>query len=99
MYVLRQAPRSWFSRLTNRLQGLGFQGSKADCSLFFFKSDKVQIFILIYIDDILITDSNPTVIQDVIRKLRMAFPIKDLGFLNFFLGVEAIPCADDMYLT
>ena len=99
LYDLQQAPRSWFSRLTNKLQALGFQGSKADCSLFFFKSNKVQIFILIYVDDILITCSNPTTIQDIIRKLRMAFLIKDLGSLNFFLGIEAITCADGMYLT
>jgi histone deacetylase 1/2 len=33
IYGLRQAPRAWFSRLTNKLQAIGFKGSQADHSL------------------------------------------------------------------
>jgi histone deacetylase 1/2 len=34
LYGLRQAPRSWFSRLTNQLLQYGFVGSKSDSSLY-----------------------------------------------------------------
>jgi len=37
LYGLKQAPRAWYSRLSNKLQDLGFQASKANTSLFFFK--------------------------------------------------------------
>ena len=37
LYGLKQAPRAWYSRLSTKLQTLGFVPSKADTSLFFFK--------------------------------------------------------------
>ena len=50
--------RTWFSRLTNKLILIGFTASKTDSSLFFlFKSNIVTIFILIYVNDIIITAS------------------------------------------
>ena len=36
LYGLKQAPRTWFSRLSAKLRDLGFHGSKADTSLFYF---------------------------------------------------------------
>jgi hypothetical protein len=34
IYVLKQAPRAWYSKLSSRLQVLGFTPSKGDTSLF-----------------------------------------------------------------
>lgn len=44
--------------------------------------------ILVYVDDILITGSNPSHIQTCITQLQQAFSIKDLGQLSYFLGIE-----------
>uniref|UniRef100_A0A2N9IUN3 Reverse transcriptase Ty1/copia-type domain-containing protein n=1 Tax=Fagus sylvatica TaxID=28930 RepID=A0A2N9IUN3_FAGSY len=44
---------------------------------------------LIYVDDIIVTGSNSTSIAGLIAKLQEDFALKDLGPLNFFLGVEA----------
>jgi hypothetical protein len=63
LYGLKQAPRAWYSRLSNKLQSLGFQPSKADTSIFFFNKGGVIIFILIYVDDIIIASSTPTTTQ------------------------------------
>jgi hypothetical protein len=38
IYGLKQAPKGWFSRLCGKLLEIGFVGSKADSSLFVFKS-------------------------------------------------------------
>ena len=57
IYGLKQAHWAWFSRLINKLISTGFTASKADLSLFLFKSNIVTIFILIYVDDIIITAS------------------------------------------
>jgi hypothetical protein len=58
LYGLKQAPRAWFSRLNGNLISLGFIGSKTDSLLFTYKSGKVTIYILIYVNDIIITASN-----------------------------------------
>jgi hypothetical protein len=44
LYGLKQAPRAWYSRLSSKLQELGFVPSKADTSLFFFSQGGVTIF-------------------------------------------------------
>jgi hypothetical protein len=76
---LKQAPRAWFSCLSSQLLELGFVGSKSDTSLFIYGHGSSQIFILIYVDDILITGPNPLAIVALIRKLQSDFPVKDLG--------------------
>jgi hypothetical protein len=54
LYGLKQAPRAWYFRLSSKLQSLGFCASKADTSLFFYNKGGVNIFMLIYVDDIVI---------------------------------------------
>jgi hypothetical protein len=58
IYGLKQAPRAWYSRLSGKLQELGFVPSKSDRSLFFYNHGKYKIFVLIYVDDILVASSS-----------------------------------------
>jgi len=99
LYGLRQTPRSWFSKLSTKLLSLGFSESKADTSLFVLQKFNSMIYILIYVDDILITSSSASVIHNIIHSLQTTFAVKDLGSLAYFLGVEALWCTDGMYLT
>uniref|UniRef100_A0A2N9IH96 Reverse transcriptase Ty1/copia-type domain-containing protein n=1 Tax=Fagus sylvatica TaxID=28930 RepID=A0A2N9IH96_FAGSY len=99
IYGLKQAPQAWFSRLSSRLLQLGFHGSLSDTSLFIYKSKSFTMFILIYVDDIIITCSNPTEIDELLILLQSEFAIKDLGKLNYFLGVEVIPNAHGTLLS
>ena len=99
LYGLKQAPRSWFSRLSNRLFELGFSGSKSDTSLFIFNSAEVRLFALVYVDDIILTGSSISAVDDLIRSLSLTFPIKDLGSLNFFLGVEVHRSSTGLHLS
>jgi Reverse transcriptase (RNA-dependent DNA polymerase) len=46
------------------------------------------VFILVYVDDIIITDNNTTFIQQIILFLDQTFTIKDLRQLHFILGIE-----------
>jgi hypothetical protein len=99
LYGLKQAPRQWFSHLAAILIQFGFVGSKADLSLFVHTDTSSIIYILIYVDDIIITGSNDVVVTDIIQRLHKEFAITDLGPLSFFLGIEAIRDATGLYLT
>jgi hypothetical protein len=90
LYGLKQAPRAWFSKLSNKLVSMGFSASKADTSLFIFKSPQAVIYFLIYVDDIIITGPNKSLLHPVISNMQQDFPLKDLGNLHYFLGVEAL---------
>jgi hypothetical protein len=67
---------------------LGFQASKADVSLFIFNQDSLQIYILIYVDDIIIISSSSSATDKLLQQLCHEFAVKDLGQLNYFLGIE-----------
>jgi hypothetical protein len=91
LYGLKQAPRSWHSRLTDKLQELGFRPSLADASLFILKQPSVTIYMLIYVDDIIIVSSSSAATDKLIKNLATEFALKDLGTLNYFLGIEVVP--------
>ena len=58
-----------------------------------------MIYILVYVDDILITGSSQLAVTSVIRSLGMEFALKDLGDLHYFLGVEAHCVPEGLFLS
>lgn len=88
LYRLKQAPRAWYSRLSTKLHNLGFQSSKADTSLFFYSKGGVTLFVLVYVDDIIVASSLPSATSALLEDLRTEFALKDLVDLHYFLGIE-----------
>jgi len=55
--------------------------------------------VLIYIDDILITSSSSSAVCDLLSTLKQEFAVKDLGLLNYFLGIEVLPNSSGFLLS
>ncbi|KAE8655186.1 Endoglucanase 20 [Hibiscus syriacus] len=85
LYGLRQAPRNWNDKLRASLIALGFRESKADNSLFVNNQTGSRTFILVYVDDIILTGESVSYIQRVIYELNKQFSLNDLGDLSYFL--------------
>lgn len=90
IYGLKQAPRAWFTRLTHALLDIGFTGSQVDYSLFSYHRDRIHIFLLVYVDDIIITGNHSATVNWLIGTLKLEFAMKDLGALSYFLGIQAV---------
>jgi len=88
LYGLTQAPRAWFERLMSTLLKLGFCPGKCDPSLFTLHANQHVTFILVYVDDIIITGSSKSLLQQLVQNLHSEFYLKDLGKLDYFLGIE-----------
>jgi Reverse transcriptase (RNA-dependent DNA polymerase) len=99
LYGLKQAPRAWFHRLKTFLLSYNFICSKSDNSLFIFTNNTTVIYLLVYVDDIIITGNCISAIQDLIATLNSTFSIKDLGTLHYFLGIEVTSQQHCLYLT
>jgi hypothetical protein len=69
LYGLKQAPRVWYSRLSAKLVQLGFHASKADTSLFMYHRAKVQMYLLIYVDDIIVASSTDAAVEALLNDL------------------------------
>ena len=88
IYGLKQAPRAWYERLTKTLLNFGFVQSMCGPCLLVFKTDSECLYLLIYVDDIIITGSSPVLIQKLITKQNVVFALKQLENLDYFLGIE-----------
>uniref|UniRef100_A0A2N9IZ37 Reverse transcriptase Ty1/copia-type domain-containing protein n=1 Tax=Fagus sylvatica TaxID=28930 RepID=A0A2N9IZ37_FAGSY len=99
LYGLKQAPRAWFQRFSSFLLTLGFSCSRADTSLFVFHQQSGIIYLLLYVDDIIITGNNSSLLDSFTHKLHSEFATKDLGSLSYFLGLEASPTPDGLFLS
>jgi hypothetical protein len=99
LYGLKQAPQAWFACLSSKLVLLGFSASKADISLFLFNKNGIQIYFLIYVDDIIIISSSSAATDRLLGQLRDDFAVKDLGPLSYFLGIEVGHHSDGLTLT
>jgi hypothetical protein len=87
LYGLKQAPRAWYSRFATFLTTLGFIEAKSDTSLFIFRRDSDTVYLLLYVDDIILTTSSTELLHHTISALQQEFTIKDLGPLHHFLGI------------
>ena len=87
LYGLKQAPRAWFARFAAFAHQLGFVSSRADPSLFVLHSSAGDAYLLLYVDDIVLTASSTALLQHLQRQLSGEFSMKDLGSLHYFLGI------------
>ncbi|XP_019170539.1 PREDICTED: uncharacterized protein LOC109166104 [Ipomoea nil] len=99
LYGLKQAPRAWFKRLHDFLLTTGFCASKTDVSLFYYVSDGSRVYLLVYVDDIIMMGSNPTLVNTLLNRLATTFKVRDLGKPGFFLGIETIHTSAGMILS
>ncbi|GAB2288443.1 hypothetical protein Dimus_037998 [Dionaea muscipula] len=88
LYGLKQAPRAWNERFTSFLPTLGFKAASADPSLFIKNSHGSMVYLLLYVDDIIITGTCEESIAMVKLHLQCEFEMTDLGNLHYFLGLE-----------
>ena len=95
---LKEAPRQWFDRLKETLLQLGFASRKCDTSLFVYIDKWHIIYILVYVEDIIITGTSNVITQQLTTKLHSNFSLKQLGKLDYFLGIEIKSVADGTIL-
>ena len=88
LYGLKQAPRAWYTRLSDFLISIGFTASKVDTSLFILSIGADIFYLLVYVDDILLTGSNSAMLHRLIQLLSSEFKLRDLGVVHYFLGIE-----------
>ncbi|GKA64453.1 retrovirus-related pol polyprotein from transposon RE1 [Tanacetum coccineum] len=87
LYGLKQAPGHGH-RLSTFLVGLGFLCSRAYTSLFISKRDSCVLYLLVYVNDLILTGNQNGTIHNFISRLKKEFAITDLGYLSYFLGLE-----------
>ena len=76
---------------------LGFQNS-IDASMFYKFTGSHVLLVLGYPDHILVTGSDKTLINQVMKDLNHSFSLKDLGDTSFFLGIQVVSTQNLLHL-
>ncbi|XP_031106198.1 uncharacterized protein LOC116010838 [Ipomoea triloba] len=79
-----------FNRLHEFLVFTGFSPSKPDVSLFYYTIGSSRVFLLVYVDDIIMMGNDAALVDSLLKWLSCTFKIWDLGTPSFFFGIETI---------
>ncbi|PNX67023.1 copia protein, partial [Trifolium pratense] len=99
LYGLKQAPRAWYQRFTDYVAKLGFSHSISDHSLFIYHHGNDTAYILLYVDDIILTASSDALRDSIMSQLSIEFAMKDLGPLSYFLGISVTKHTGGLFLS
>lgn len=78
---------------------IGFSQSHYDSSLFNYRFRHTFAYLLLYVDDIVLTTSSQALLQQLITSLRTEFAMTDMGHINYFLGISIQRTRTDMVLN
>lgn len=90
LYGLKQAPRAWFEKFRDALLHLKFTQSASHPSMFLHRSSNGITVLLVYVDDIIISRTDSSMINHLQASLHESFHMKDLGPFTYFLGLEVL---------
>lgn len=98
IFGLKQAPYAQYDELSGYLLYLGFKASPRDQCLFIFLVARIIIYLIVYVDDLIVIGNSDSTISLFLTKLGTQFSIKDLGNLTYFLGVQFIRTSNGLLL-
>ncbi|KZV41734.1 retrovirus-related Pol polyprotein from transposon TNT 1-94 [Dorcoceras hygrometricum] len=88
LYGLKQAPRAWYSRIDDHLHKLGFAKSLSESTLYVKHTGTDILIISLYVDDLLVTGNNTSIVEKFKQEMMEIFEMTNLGLMTFFLGME-----------
>ena len=91
LYGLKQSPRQWYKRFDHFMLENGFDKSIKDACAYFKKlRNDCWVYLLLYVDDMLIASKDKNKINNLKLSLKSEFEMKDLGEARRILGMEII---------
>eukprot|EP00253_Pinus_taeda_P035260 PITA_35260 len=97
---LKQAPRDWYEKLTDHLLKLNFKHYDLDdATLFVKKVGKIVVYLVVYVDDLLMIGKNESYIASIKRELRKGFEMTELGYVNYYIGIEVTQHLKSIFLS
>ena len=87
LYGLKQSPRQWYKCFDTFVMNVGFNRSKYDCCFYFMLYDSIPVYLLLYVDDMLLISNSKSKICELKMVLNTEFDMKDLGNAKRILGM------------
>ena len=99
LYGLKQAGKEWNRKLNHELTIMGFKRAKSEPCVYIKSNNhgKITCILSVYVDDILIAGNNKD-IDKVKRSIKRKFNIKDIGNVEFVIGIKFMKTANGYIL-
>ena len=94
LYGLKQAPRNWNKNIVDQITSMGFKQCVLDNCLFVKEEDGETYLISLYVDDILVAGTDERKIEEIKHEFTTRYEMKDLGELNYYLGMKVTRTAE-----
>lgn len=78
LYGLRQAPRAWYTKLSKYLKELGFLRCPYEHAVYTKKVGGEILLIRVYVDDLLVTGTKATIIEEFKAQMNRKFEMSNL---------------------
>ena len=88
IYGLKQASRQWYKKFDSVISSFGFTENLVDECVYLKTVGNQFIFLVLYVDDILLASSNMKLLKETKTFLSNNFDMKDLGEASYVLGIE-----------
>ena len=88
LYGLKQAGRAWNEKILSALLQLQFTPLDSDSCVFVHRADDYVMFIVLYVDDLLIISSSLPRLLHIKSKLSQLFEMTDMGEAHYMLGLK-----------
>lgn len=88
LYGLNQSPKIWYQNFDTYILGPNFTRSKVKDSLYFKLVNNHLIYLVLYVEDILLFINDKEIIQEMKMEFSFKFGMKDINVANFILGME-----------
>ena len=89
IYGLKQSPRCWYKRFDDFIASLDFQRSSYDMCVYIHSTTyKEKVYLLFYVDDMLLTRSSKEDLVHVQNLLSKECDMKDIGKSRKILGID-----------
>lgn len=88
LYGLRESPRAWYECFDKYVTKLKFERSNVDYCLYTYGKEDERVYMLLYVDDLLICSKNKINIERLKKALMNKFKMKELGEIKEYLGIS-----------
>eukprot|EP00253_Pinus_taeda_P029219 PITA_29219 len=99
LYGIKQAPRTWYAKMDSFLLDNGFSRCHYVNTIYIKIVGKSLIIIFLYVNDVILTGSDPNLINHVNSNLKKKFEMTDLGHLHYFLGLQVLQSKEGISLS
>ena len=88
IYGLKQASRTWNQNFDKFIKEKGFNNTEADPCLYIYNKESSKIYLLIYVDDIILFTNSRSEMEMIKTILKNRYKMKELGLLEWYLGIK-----------